>query len=188
MSSNCNWTIRVLAIGLLAGCGAAHPAASGDGAAPAALCTTMEGMGTICNGGSNNPGLTGTSENNQGLIGSSTNGRGVYGSSVASEGGYFSSTDGDGMLAYTVKGYAGHFTGGRGVQIDPPTVATDHALTVNGKARLALADAPAAPIPVCGTLDPTSGLVTLTKCDDRLDRLEAKVAALEARLGDGGMP
>jgi hypothetical protein len=37
-------------------------------------------------------------------------------------------------------------------------------------------------IPVCGTLDAPSGLFTLTKCDDRLDKLEAEVAALQARL------
>jgi hypothetical protein len=138
--------------------------------------------GTVCSGGDNGPGLTGMSTNNQGLIGNSINGRGVYGSSLESEGGYFSSTDGDGLLAYSVNGFAGHFTGGQGVVIDTPQVTGAPALTANGAARVALPAAAPGVIPVCGTLDTASGLFTLTKCDDRLDKLEATVAALQARL------
>jgi hypothetical protein len=149
-----------------------------------------DGNGPVCSGGDNEPGLTGESINNQGLIGNSQHGRGVYGSSASSEGGYFSSTDGDGLLGYSLNGFSGHFTGGKGVMMDPPTAAGSPALTVNGKVQLALPAATTALIPVCGTLDPTSGLFTLVKCDDRLDKLEAEVAALEARLGsaDAGAP
>jgi hypothetical protein len=156
------------------------------------MCASSAADGTVCSGGDNQPGLTAVSVNNQGLIGNSQKGRGVYGTSLESEGGYFSSTDGDGVLAYSVNGYSGHFTGGRGVFIDPPGAAGAPALAVNGPVRLALPAAAAGVIPVCGTLDPASGLFTLTKCDDRLDKLEAEVAALEARLGvtpsDGGTP
>jgi hypothetical protein len=139
--------------------------------------------GTICNGGDNGPGLTAMSGNNEGLIGNSVQGRGVYGSSVGSEGGYFSSTNGDGLLAYSENGYAGHFTGGRGVVIDPPGVSGALALTASGPVRVGLPAASQGVVPVCGTLDTASGLFTLTKCDDRLDKLEAEVAALMARLG-----
>jgi hypothetical protein len=174
---------------VLAACeGAATTGASpGDGATAVAvageLCAVTSADGTVCAGGVNGPGLTGTSVNNQGLIGSSTKGRGVYGSSLTSEGGYFSSTDGDGLLAYSLNGFSGHFTGGRGIAIDTPGVSGAPALTANGPARVALATGAPGVIPVCGTLDPASGLFTLVKCDDRLDRLEAEVAALQARLG-----
>jgi hypothetical protein len=154
------------------------------------LCSASGGSGTVCSGGDNEPGLTGQSTNNQGLIGNSQHGRGVYGSSSSSEGGYFSSTDGDGVLGYSLNGFSGHFTGGKGVMMDPPSASGSPALTVNGKAQLALPAASAAVIPVCGTLDAASGLFTLVKCDDRLDKLEAEVAALKARLGpaDAGAP
>jgi hypothetical protein len=170
-------------------------AAPADGATPSATgaqqtCAESSGNGTVCSGGDNEPGLTGQSINNQGLIGNSQHGRGVYGSSDSSEGGYFSSTDGDGVLGYSLNGFSGHFTGGKGVMMDPPMAAGGPALTVNGEARVGLAAAPGAVIPVCGTLDPASGLFTLVKCDDRLDKLEAEVAALKARLGsaDAGAP
>ena len=158
--------------------------------AEAGICTTSAADGTLCSGGDNGPGLTGESVNNQGLIGNSVKGRGVYGSSISSEGGYFSSTDGDGLLAYSFSGYSGHFTGGRGVLIDPPGAADAPAVTVNGPALLALPAAASGVIPVCGTLDAASGLFTLSKCDDRLDKLEAEVAALKARLDgpDAGAP
>jgi hypothetical protein len=166
-----------------------------DGSTPPATgaqeaCSESSGNGTVCNGGDNEPGLTGQSTNNQGLIGNSQHGRGVYGISASSEGGYFSSTDGDGVLGYSLNGFSGHFTGGKGVMMDPPMASGSSALTVNGNAELALAPAAAAVIPVCGTLDPASGLFTLVKCDDRLDKLEAEVAALKARLGpaDAGAP
>jgi hypothetical protein len=157
----------------------AGPASS----AGANVCPSSAVNGTVCSGGENGPGLTGTSVNNEGLIGNSIKGRGVYGSSLDSEGGYFSSTDGDGLLAYSASGYAGHFTGGRGLLIDQPGVAGAPALTASGAARIALPPAAPGVVPVCGTLDAASGLFTLTKCDDRLDRLEAEVAALMARLG-----
>ena len=160
--------------------------ASDGTAAPAGgalVCTASAGDGVVCSGGDNAPGLTGQSNNNEGLVGDSVKGRGVYGSSLSSEGGYFSSTNGDGVLAYSVNGYAGHFTGGAGVCIDPPGVAGAPALTANGAARVALPAASSGVVPVCGTLDPASGLFTLTKCDDRLEKLEAEVAALMARFG-----
>jgi hypothetical protein len=169
-------------------------AAESGNAGTAETCSSSASDGTVCSGGDNQPGLTAMSVNNQGLIGNSQKGRGVYGTSLESEGGYFSSTDGDGVLAYSVNGFSGHFTGGRGVLIDPPGAVGAPALTANGPVRLALPAAASAVIPVCGTLDPASGLFTLTKCDDRLDKLEAEVAALEARLGvtpapsDGGTP
>jgi hypothetical protein len=160
--------------------------------AATALCSSNDSDGTVCSGGDNLPGLTALSVNNEALIATSQKGRGVYGTSLESQGGYFVSTDGEGLLAYSVNGYSGHFTGGRGVFIDPPGDASAPALAVNGSARLALPAATPGVIPVCGTLDPVSGLFTLTKCDDRLDKLEAEVAALEARLGiapsDGGTP
>src|SRR5882672_7850435 len=112
-----------------------------------------DGNGPVCSGGDNEPGLTGESINNQGLIGNSQHGRGVYGSSASSEGGYFSSTDGDGILGYSLNGFSAHFTGGKGVMMDPPTAAGSPALTVNGKVQLALPVATTALIPVCGTLD-----------------------------------
>jgi hypothetical protein len=162
--------------------GASAQADAGSAPAGAGLCSVSADDGTVCSGGDNGPGLTATSVNNQGLIGNSIKGRGVYGSSIESEGGYFSSTDGDGLLSYSVNGYAGHFTGGRGVFIDPPQVADAPALTASGPARVALPAAPSGVIPVCGTLDAASGLFTLTKCDDRLDKLEAEVAALKAQI------
>jgi hypothetical protein len=167
------------------GTSARADASSAESAAAgaAALCVTSDEDGTTCSGGDNTPGLTGISVNNQGLIGNSIKGRGVYGSSMESEGGYFSSTDGDGLLAYSVNGYAGHFTGGQGVTIDPPGVTGAVALTANGPARIALPAASGGVIPVCGTLDAATGLFTLTKCDDRLDKLETEVAQLMARLG-----
>jgi hypothetical protein len=151
-------------------------------------CTSSDSDGVVCNGGVDLPGVSGLSKDNEGVIGSSTNGRGVYGASVSLEGGYFSSTDGDGLLAYTLNGYSGHFTGGRGVIIDAPGVAGSPALTANGPARVALPAAAPGVVPVCGVLDTASGLFSLSKCDDRLDRLEAQVAALTARLAtmDGG--
>jgi hypothetical protein len=163
--------------------GVSAPADASTPAAAAGTCASTSADGTVCAGGDNGPGLTGMSVNNQGLIGNSIKGRGVYGTSLESEGGYFSSTDGDGVLAYSVNGYAGHFTGGLGVAIDAPGVAGAPALTASGPARVALPASSPGVIPVCGTLDPASGLFTLTKCDDRLDRLEAEVAALMARLG-----
>lgn len=185
----------ILACLLLAACdGAAmNTPASGprDGAADSgaglaatdAVCSFSPDQGAVCNGGQNEPGLTATSVNNEGLVGNSTSGRGVYGSSIGLEGGYFSSTNGDGLLAYTVNGYAAHFTGGRGVVIDAPGVAGSCALTANGPVEASLPAAASGVIPVCGTLDTATGLYTLTKCDDRLDKLEAQVAALMARLG-----
>jgi hypothetical protein len=53
----------------------------------------------------------------------------------------------------------------------------------HGAVEVGLADAGTGVIPVCGALDATTGLVTLTKCDGRLEKLEAEVAALMARLG-----
>jgi hypothetical protein len=147
------------------------------------LCTTSPEEGTVCNGGENGPGLTAQSVNNEGLIGDSIKGRGVYGSSVAIEGGYFSSTNGDALLGYSQNGYAGHFTGGRGVIVDAPGIGGSPALTANGPALVALLSADAGVVPVCGSLDTASGLFQLTKCDDRLDKLEAEVAVLMARLG-----
>jgi hypothetical protein len=191
---------RSLTLALLAltACDAAGPPASpgaaqaSDDAATDGPCTFVPGQGAVCSGGDNGPGVTGVSTNNQGLIGDSMNGRGVYGSSFTSQGGYFSSQSGDGLLGYSETGFSGHFTGGTGVMIDPPMSASagGPALTVNGQARFALPTAPAGVVPVCGVLDPASGLFTLTRCDDRLDRLEAEVAALEARLGsaDAGAP
>src|SRR5579862_3747730 len=161
---------------LLAGTSASSDA--GD-----ALCTSSPGEGTVCSGGQNAPGLTGISVDNEGLVGNSTNGRGVYGTSLSTQGGYFASTSGDGLLAYSTSGFSGHFTGGLGVMIDPPLSGGGPALTVGGPARFALPAAAPGVVPVCGVLDETSGLFTLAKCDDRLDRLEAEVAALQARLG-----
>jgi len=172
-----------------AGMNAGGVSSKGDASAGAAamvgaeLCSESVDDGTVCTGGDNGPGLTGMSVNNQGLIGNSQMGRGVYGSSLTSEGGYFSSTDGDGVLGYSVNGYSGHFSGGKGVTIDSLQVEGAPALTANGPARLALPAAAAGVVPVCGTLDAASGLFTLSRCDDRLDKLEARVAALEARLG-----
>jgi hypothetical protein len=153
----------------------------------AELCSVSADDGTVCSGGDNGPGLTGMSVNNQGLIGNSQMGRGVYGSSLSSEGGYFSSTDGDGVLGYSVNGYSGHFSGGKGITIDNLQVPNAPALAANGAVMLALPAAAAGVIPVCGTLDAASGLFTLTKCDDRLDKLEAEVAALKARLDGAGV-
>lgn len=150
-------------------------------------CATAVGQGTVCSGGRNDPGITGTSLNNQGVVGNSTSGRGVYGSSVRSEGGYFSSTDGDGVLAYSANGFAGHFVGGRGVIIDPPSVG-GAALAVSGMTRTGLGAAGVRAVPVCGALDAESGLFTLSKCDDRLDRLEADVSALKTKLATLGVP
>jgi hypothetical protein len=191
----------ILAVsGAAAGCDATSPAGAnipvhqgadggaGAGEAGGAPCALIGGQGTVCTGGANEPGITGTSVNNQGLVGSSMNGRGVYGTSLASEGGYFSSTDGDGLLAYSTKGFSGRFTGGRGVVIDPPGLAGAVALAVNGPTRTALVAATAGGVPVCGSLDAESGLFTLGRCDDRLARLEADVAALKARLADAGAP
>ena len=164
--------------------------AEADAGTADASCAYVPSEGLVCAGGDNGVGVTGTSVNNEGLVGTSMNGRGVYGSSMTSQGGYFSSTSGDGLLGYSMSGFSGHFTGGNGVMIDPPGPAASAALTVNGPARLALAAAPATVVPVCGALDQTSGLFTLTKCDDRIDKLEAEVAALQARLGpaDAGAP
>jgi hypothetical protein len=92
------------------------------------------------------------------------------------------------LLAYSTHGFAGHFTGGRGVVIDPAGVAGAVALAVNGPTRIALAAATTNGVPVCGSLDPDSGLFTLGRCDDRLARLETDVAALKARLADAGSP
>jgi hypothetical protein len=195
-----SWACRFACVltGLgLAGCdsapGASPIADGGSDAASdagAALCTAGPNEGTVCSGGENAPGLTAQSVNNQGLIGDSVNGRGVYGSSIASEGGYFSSTDGDGLLAYSTNGYSAHFTGGRGVIIDPPGPTAVAALSINGSERVALPAAATSAVPVCGTLDQASGLFTLGSCVDRFAALEARIAALEARLGtaDAGAP
>jgi hypothetical protein len=165
------------------GVSAPADASQGAPALAAGVCASTPSEGTVCSGGDNDPGLTGTSVNNEGLIGNSIKGRGIYGSSLEREGGYLSSTEGDGLLAYSVNGFSGHFTGGRGVVIDAPGVAGAPALSASGPARVALPAATAGVVPVCGTLDTASGLFTLTRCDDRLDRLEAEVAALMARLG-----
>jgi len=169
----------------LVACDAAAPSASADAGASTtvgSLCTSSAADGTLCSG-DNGPGLTGESVNNQGLIGNSIKGRGVYGSSISSEGGYFSSTDGDGLLGYSTNGFSGHFTGGKGVVVDAPGVAGAPALSVAGSVEVTLGAAPAGSVVVCGTLDPTSGLFTLTKCEDRIAALEARIAALEGRVG-----
>jgi hypothetical protein len=172
--------------GATSNAGAAGSSSADAGAASAVACSSTADDGVVCSGGDNGVGLTAMSVNNQGLIGNSQKGRGVYGTSISSEGGYFSSTDGDGLLAYSTNGFAGHFTGGRGITIDAPLVAGAPALTANGAARLALPAAPSDAKPVCGTLDEASGLFTLGSCADLLAPLEARVAALEARLSGPG--
>lgn len=96
-------------------------------------------------------------------LGSGVHGEGgVYGVSAVSNGG-------DGVSAKSSTGYAGRFTGGKGVLVEGATRSQLEPLK-DGEM-------------VCGTFDQATGTYLLGRCDDRIKALEAELAAIKAHLG-----